>query len=1299
MIKRKLPKIIYFLFCFLLIFEQSGFAQISGELNISGYFGGLRNALIQDKFRPLHLRYLAYDNLSNNFSFLVDKGDLNLPQNQELKNSTKELLNYFFVGISLPNDSFWVNLRPDAADNIIDSYLAQTDLGKVLLEADLQLKKDTANFTSPQTPEGKDYWKKLYQKANELFGGEKITIPTLTRPWIVPGEIIIRQTQENAYVYKATLKVMLEQDYLKESPAYNFSDERLKQLNEYASELMRKTIIPKLTQDVNTAKRYAPLRQVYYSLILAQWFKQKFSGKNGLYSQLINQKNLHGLTSQEAWSKDTYFQAYQKSFREGEYNIKESVYTLGGQTVRNYMSGGISFGGEFIAEAVKSGGEITGSLFRPMETLNLNGVFLGKLSGGTFQDPYSGEIEINLENTISISSPVRNQTVSTLLKEKYLRSSIFPKGLSQQEKEEWFESGLRIMPSKENSRGYRLSRNSYFPIFNTPLSKIDEEFLEILQEPLSEKIVRLAKEKQGQHLYILSWGAGNLKSDVELTSKLKGNKFKIYAFGNTIGENMSDFAENNVVPIFDIAENLIQDIPAGQKMDAIYSYAGIHFLLNALQVNTNEAAFLEYLNNLTKILSAEGFIVFNTLSEVKFEKLKRLLPELKKTFKEVRLIWSKENKDGYIFLQGLKNKSVSSPVDQSETLFDVSLASVKMINVRYQTNSPYLDRYDIIDSQTKQVVGWAEFYASGADTLVLRNIEIEAKGDGYGTALVRYLAENAARSGLTFQMVGVYNPVAWVIAQKVLDQETMEVYSSERRPEVFVNQWIPYHQFDDFNRVVNGPKIIVAGREQYLHPFNLKGKLKEIKSVSSPIKQEVNEIVREAVVLFNANIPSQCVDATLFIAGRLEQLGVFHKILTLNIPHDASKIVEIGDATDSHTMLEAVFDNKVWVIDTQLKQFTLTDRNKLTLPEEFVSRYIYQASEYYSTVPVFSDSICAERVVSAALSPNQLASSPVVDTQMIEALRSMEGLEINKDGETYKFEVQKKDNDNWDRVVVLKDKQGEEIGFFELSTKSIGYFNARFIRITNPVYLTRGFAKLILEEVEKVFPKGKTITTEIASQESLKELEEGKSFASIGIVRLFESAGWEFTEGGYYAGNGEYHQEPFGEIMGEDMRKGEEGRVVATFKAKGIQPHLSSLPIAADAKGGIDLRALPIVSQPALNMPVGNIPTLRPLVNINLDESWSQIQSMLKVGIIPSSERIKEYLQSCCGKENMGQEIDRILVCIADIFRLQEEQAISTDASLKEMLALLESDKSVDEMQFALAEILVSEKELLTIEK
>ncbi|MFA5100729.1 MAG: hypothetical protein WC547_07605, partial [Candidatus Omnitrophota bacterium] len=334
-------RIVAFTVIFCLVFEQSGFAQVAPHMAVPQYLSGLLSA---DRFRPMHMRSISYDSAAKSFSMLLEKGDSRDIKEAQVKKSANVLMDYFQIGLRLPNSYFWVNLRPDAADQIIDPYLARTDLGKVMLEADLQLKKDLARFTSPDTKDGRAYWDKLYAKAEALFGQDDLEIPTVTRPWIVPSEVIIKEGAGSAYVYKATMKVMLEQDYLKDAPGYQFDDPRLKELNSYSSQLVRELILPKLTREVNSSKRYSGMRQVFYSLVLAQWFKSKYANaQSNEAAQYIDRKDLSGLTSKTAWSKDVYYQAYRKSFAQGEYNKEETVRSGSGLAIRRYFSGGALF--------------------------------------------------------------------------------------------------------------------------------------------------------------------------------------------------------------------------------------------------------------------------------------------------------------------------------------------------------------------------------------------------------------------------------------------------------------------------------------------------------------------------------------------------------------------------------------------------------------------------------------------------------------------------------------------------------------------------------------------------------------------------------------------------------------------------------------------------------------------------------------------------------------------------------------------------------------------------------------------
>jgi SAM-dependent methyltransferase len=155
----------------------------------------------------------------------------------------------------------------------------------------------------------------------------------------------------------------------------------------------------------------------------------------------------------------------------------------------------------------------------------------------------------------------------------------------------------------------------------------------------------------------------------------------------------------------------------------------------------------------------------------------------------------------------------------------------------------------------------------------------------------------------------------------------------------------------------------------------------------------------------------------------------------------------------------------------------------------------------------------------------------------------------------------------------------------------------------------------------------------------------------------------------------------------------------ATGETPAARPTNAAVSAEADSgKGGIDFHGLPIVTQPAPQAP---LPAQRLTVNgprltqgvADLQGEWQQIQRMLQAKIIPSNQRLKEYLMSVCSNENCQRELDKVLACIADILRIEEERCYGTEAALKEMLVLLESGKPAQQMRLALAQIQVEEKE------
>jgi len=313
----------------------------------------------------------VYPNDPFKFDFILDKGD-NSPSLKE----TSKLVKYFLASITTPENDLWVNLSPYEKNRVIPEIFGQTDMGRDLLAEDYILKQVTASLIYPEGQIGKQFWKRVYEEAQKKFGTTNIPVNTFNKVWIVPDHAKVYEHGNTAFVVKASLKVMLEQDYLSmskhqmltESPTRGHvqtgttknvspstlpSDEALNvkalqgnnqpqnEINNLGSQIVREIVIPQLEKEVNEGKNFATLRQVYYSMILAVWFK-KHMKDSILGHKYMDQNKVRGIHYENNLDPEAIYQRYLKAFKKGVYNyIKEEADPMSQEMIpRKYFSGG-----------------------------------------------------------------------------------------------------------------------------------------------------------------------------------------------------------------------------------------------------------------------------------------------------------------------------------------------------------------------------------------------------------------------------------------------------------------------------------------------------------------------------------------------------------------------------------------------------------------------------------------------------------------------------------------------------------------------------------------------------------------------------------------------------------------------------------------------------------------------------------------------------------------------------------------------------------------------------------------------
>ena len=277
------------------------------------------------------------------FDFILDKGD-SLLSDQQLKEESGRLVNYFLAGMTVPDKDLWVNLSPYEKERIIPSSFDLTAMGRDLLGEDYILKQVTASLIYPGDAVGKKFWARVYQEVSRKFGTTDVPVNTFNKVWIVPEKSVIYENAKTAtaYIVQARLKVMLEQDYLSLAHHVVSAKAEAKGSSSIGSEIIRQIVIPQLTREVNEGRNFARLRQVYNSLLLASWYKQKI--KDSVLSMVYVDKNkIAGIKTNDPQAKEKIYQRYLEAFKKGVYNyINEETDSVTHENVpRKYFSGGV----------------------------------------------------------------------------------------------------------------------------------------------------------------------------------------------------------------------------------------------------------------------------------------------------------------------------------------------------------------------------------------------------------------------------------------------------------------------------------------------------------------------------------------------------------------------------------------------------------------------------------------------------------------------------------------------------------------------------------------------------------------------------------------------------------------------------------------------------------------------------------------------------------------------------------------------------------------------------------------------
>ena len=336
MFKRITSTLIIFCFTFTSVVHP-GYAQSINFLNLP-----IPGAMVQptDAYVPVLLRGMTIDPQNPlSFDFIIDSGNSNLDADG-VKEETEKLVKYFLAAMTVPKDDLWVNLSPYEQDRIIPDELGKTALGRDLLAQDYILKQLTASMMYPEDELGQKFWQRVERVAREKYGIKEVPTDLFNKVWILPETASVYEHEQTVYVVNSRLKVMLDSDYENMMGTKGSTEESKERA--VSNEIIREIILPEIEKEINQGQNFAPLRQIYHSLILAKWYKQNI--KDSILTKIYSDQNkVEGITTGDPEITDAIYNRYMQAYEKGVFSYIKEDYDMISQTVipRKYFSGGI----------------------------------------------------------------------------------------------------------------------------------------------------------------------------------------------------------------------------------------------------------------------------------------------------------------------------------------------------------------------------------------------------------------------------------------------------------------------------------------------------------------------------------------------------------------------------------------------------------------------------------------------------------------------------------------------------------------------------------------------------------------------------------------------------------------------------------------------------------------------------------------------------------------------------------------------------------------------------------------------